>query len=684
MKLSPLVATLVFAGVALPLPTIAGSYPDDVPALGYSPGNMDTTIDPREDFYHYAAGNWLKRTEIPASEPDVGGFSRLAENLDKQLLTLIKDAASASDAAKGSPRQQVGDYYKAAMDGARRDAIGVKPLEADLKAIATMSGSAQEYAVLSARMQIGYAASPLINVVSMPDALDSSTHVLVLVPGLQGLEQDEYVASAHQQLRGTYRKYLATLLENTGWTASDAETAARRMVQLESELAAARLTPLQSRDPAKTYNMMSLDDAQGLVPALNLRALLNTLGVDAPAKVQVLDIDGLKAVQKLLAELAPDELKALLSGFLIASRASELGSPWRDLEAEFSRKRQGLSSSPERERVVTRQIGAQLFHPLSQMYVHAYFPESTRREITEMVQHVKDEFGERLRRNAWLDEPTRAAALEKLAKMDIQVGYPQAWIDFSALDIRPDDHFGNVQRANDFMFRRDMAQIGKKVLNDRFAVPTKTTPIAVNAAYNFTTNTIDITAAIVQPPFYKAGADAAVNYCSIGAVIGHEITHGFDSLGRQYGPMGNLRDWWTSHANSEFKLRTDVLVEQYDHYEILPGLMHDGALTLTENTADLGGISLAHAALRRHLADKPQQQIDGLNPDQRCFVSWAQMWAYKARSERLRFLVANDVHAIASVRATAPLLHLDAFHEAFATREGDAMWRAPEKRMEIW
>lgn len=684
MKLSPLVATLVLAGVALPLPSMAGSYPDDVPTLGYSPGNMDTAIDPREDFYRYAAGNWLKRTEIPASEPDVGGFSKLSANLDQQLLTLIKDAASDSDAVKGSPRQQVGDYYKAAIDSTRRDAIGIRPLETDLRAIATMSGSAQEYAIVSARMQLGYAASPLINVVSTPDALDSSTRVLMLLPGVQGLEQDEYAQPEHQSLRSTYRKYLATLLDSTGWTASKAEAAARRMMQFESELAAAKLTPLQSRDPAKTYNMMSLDEAQRLIPALDLRELLKTLGVDAPARVQVADIDGLKAVQKLLAEHAPDELKDLLSGFLIASRASELGRPWRELEAEFSRKRQGLNSAPALERVVTRQIGAQLFHPLSQLYIHAYFPESTRREITEMVQHVKDEFAERLRRNAWLDEPTRAAAFDKLAKMDIQVGYPQTWIDFSALDIRPDDHFGNVQRASDFVFRRDMAQVGKKVLNDRFAVPTKTTPIAVNAAYNFTTNSIDITAAIVQPPFYKPGADAAVNYCSIGAVIGHEITHGFDSLGRQYGPMGNLRDWWSPHANSEFKLRTDVLVDQYDRYEILPGLMHDGALTLTENTADLGGISLAHAALRRHLAANPLPQIDGLNTDQRCFVAWAQMWAYKARSERLRFLIANDVHAIASVRATAPLLHLDAFHKAFATREGDAMWRAPHLRMNIW
>jgi len=386
----------------------------------------------------------------------------------------------------------------------------------------------------------------------------------------------------------------------------------------------------------------------------------------------------------MLTDLPVDEVKQLLRWFLVASRASELGRPYRSLEEEFSRVRKGLKTAPEQERVVTQQIGAQLYHPLSQLYVQAYFPDSTRRDIIEMVGHIKDEFATRLRSNPWLDEATRGAALEKLGKIDIQVGYPEQWVDFSALDIRPDDHFGNVQRATRFAFQRDMAQVGKPVLNNRFAVATKTTPIAVNSAYNFTTNTIDITAATLQPPFYQPGADAAANYCAIGGVIGHEITHGFDSLGRQYDPQGNLRNWWTPAADSQFKQRTDVLVDQYSHYEILPGLMHNGAMTVTENTADLGGITLAHAALKRYLAKNPTPDVDGLNADQRCFVAWTQMWAYKARSERLRFLVSVDVHAIASVRAVAPLLHLDAFHQAFDTRPGDPMWRDPKRRIVIW
>lgn len=675
-------AVALAAGLALGSQAHSGSFPDDVPALGYSPANMDQSVSPRQDFYHYAAGNWLKQAKIAGNEVAVGGFTLLGHNLDQQLLTLIKAAAATTNAAKGSPTQQVGDYYKAAMDQTRRFELGLKPLEGDLQRIA--AGTAADYATLAGRIQAGFGASPLINVFSMPDAKDSSTRVMLLAPGAQILDQSEYAKPEHQELRDLYRQYIVTMLNGAGQSIEEAQAGAVTVLALETELAAAMMTPLQMRDPANTYNMMSLDEALALIPAIDLRAYLTALEVPAPARLQVFDPKALKAMQKVLAERPVDDIKQLLRWFVLASRADELGHPYSLVSQEFSRVRKGLKTPPEPEREVTQAIGAQLFHPLSQLYVEAYFPDSTRREITEMVAHIKDEFALRLKRNKWLDQATRAAALDKLSKIDIQVGYPAQWIDFSGLDIRPDDHFGNVQRATTFAYRRDMAQIGKPVRKDRFAVATKTTPISVNAAYNFTTNTIDITAAIVQPPFYKPGADAAVNYCTIGAVIGHEITHGFDSQGRQYDPQGNLHNWWTAHANDEFKHRTDVLVDQFNHYEVLPGLMHNGALTVTENTADLGGITLAHAALRRYMANNPLPKQDGLTPDQRCFVAWSQMWAYKARSERLRQLVATDVHAISSVRATGPLFHLDAFHKAFGIRKVDPMWRDPKQRVQIW
>jgi putative endopeptidase len=654
-------------------------------ALGYSLANMDKRVSPRKDFYRYAAGQWLDRTEIPATEPEISGFTHLSINLDQQLLKLIKEAA-ATQAEAGSPRQQIGDYWRAAMDTKRLDEVGIRPLQADLDRIAALSlqGTSAALGDLSGRLQMAYGVSPLVNAVVTTDAKNSSANLLMIVAGQQSLDLDHYAKPENQRVRDLYLTYISGMLRSTGLSAPDAEAAARTVLSIETEISATQLTPLQSRDPAVTYNILTLPEAQALIPAVDLQAQLKAMGVPPPATVQVRDIAALKAVNKVLATRSADEIRTLLRWNVLTARASALGQPWRGLDEEFNRQRLDLQAAPPRERQVTNEITVRLFSPLSKLYVETYFPESTRRDILQMVGHIKDEFEQRLRSNPWLDEPTRSAALDKLAKVDIQVGYPQQWIDFSPIVIEPGDHFGNVQRASDFQQRRELAKLGQPVVAERFANPRATAPTAVNAAYNPQTNSIDITAAIVQPPFYVPTADAAVNYCTIGAVIGHELTHGFDSNGRRYGPAGNLRDWWTPQATAEFEKRTAVLVQQYSDFTLLPGLRHNGALTLTENIADLGGITLAYAALHRALAGKPQPKIDGLTTDQRCFVAWAQMWAYKARSERVRQLAATDYHASTPLRGYAPLLHLDAFHKAFGTQPGDPMWRAPKDRVVIW
>lgn len=674
-----LVATLLLAAPVVH----AGSFPTDVPALGYSPQNMDRTVDPRQDFYRYAAGNWLRKTQIPATDPDVGGFSLLAHNLNDQLLKLVRAAAEAPADKRDHLQQQVGDFYRAAMDTQRLDALGIAPLEADLKAIDQVAG-AERFGTLAAQLQLGYGGTPLINVYVSPDQKQSTVNALYLIPGLRALNQDEYAKPDSQPIRDLYRDYIGKMFQTLGDSPDQAQANARTVLAIETELSAAELTLEQRANPSANYHKLTFAEAQALIPALDLKAFLGGLGVTPPETLLVTDPAGLRAVQTILAQRPAAEVRALLRWHVLSARVSTLGQPWYGLDQAFSLKHQGLKAAKPRDHEVTEAIGKTLFHPLSQLYVKAHFPKSTRRDITQMVGHIKDEFAFRLHSNRWLDEPTRKAALEKLRKLDVAVGFPDQWIDFSSVEIRPDDYFGNVQRIDRFMQARSLSQAGRPVVKERFAAPNQTTPISVNAAYNPQNNTVDITAAIVQPPFYVPGADAAVNYCTIGAVIGHELTHGFDSQGRQFGPAGNLRDWWTPQATAKFTQRTDVLVDQYSRYEILPGLMHNGRLTLTENTADLGGITLAHAALQRHLKQHPLPKIDGLTSAQRCFVAWSQMWAYKGRSERLRLLVAADYHAIDSVRAVAPLQHLDAFHKAFGIRKGDPMWRAPEQRVTIW
>lgn len=662
-------------------PARATSQPVAAP-VGYAAAHMDRSVSPRQDFYRYAAGNWLKALNIPDAEGDVSGFSLLAANLDQQLLQLAVKASQGS-APTGSPEQQVGDYYRAAMDTPRQDALGLKPIQADLDWAARAAGPA-ELARLSARLQSSTQYSPLVNVLAMTDLKDSRLTRLVLHPGGAELEQDQYTDPASQKIRDLYVQYVTAVYRQLGDAPEVAAAKGRLILAIETELMAPRLKPLEAADPARIYNLFSLEEAQALIPAVDLKVLLAAVKAPVPAQVQVIDVEGLKALNRLLSTRAPQEVQTVLHWAALSANIGLLGQPWFGLSQNYERERDGLVQNMALERQVVKTIALQLSHPLAQMYVKAHFPERTRQDVTRMVGHIKDEFGRRLRSNPWLDAPTRAAALDKLAKVDIQVGYPQRWIDFSSIEIRADDHVGNNQRIAAFKQQRELAKVGQPVVPERFADPVHTSPIAVNAAYSPQINGIDITAAIVQPPIYLPGADMAVNYCTLGAVIGHELTHGFDSNGRRFDAAGNVRDWWTPQAAAEFKKRTDVLVAQFNQFELLPGLFQNGALTLTENTADLGGITLAHAALQRALKGKPQPKIDGLSTDQRCFVAWAQLWAYKARPERIRLLAASDFHALTSVRATGALLNLDAFHRAFQTRPGDAMWRKPADRVRIW
>ena len=650
--------------------------------IGFSVAHMDRSVDPRQDFYAYANGNWLKRLKIPDAESMISGFSMLGANLDVQLQQLAVQA-SQGQAAKGSPTQQVGDYYRAALDMRQRDAAGLQPIQADLDWAARASGPA-DLAQLSLRLQASAGSTPLLRLTAMADMKDSSRMLLLLQMGTLQLTNDQYSDPAAQKIRDLYVGYITRVHQQLGDAPEVAAAKARTILAMETELAAPRLTPAHEWDAAFIYNLMTVDEAQALIPAIDLRAMAAAARLTLPDRVQVQDLPGTKALQQLLASRPAQDAQIWLRWSVLAQHADSLGQPWLQLSQDYQRQRDGLAASLPLERQTVQALTVQLYHPMSQLYVQKHFTDATRRDVTQMVGHIKAEFARRLKTNPWLDAPTRAAALDKLSKVDIQVGFPQRWIDFSSVDIRADDHLGNNQRLAAFRLQRELAKIGKPTVNERFADPGHTTPTSVNAAYDTQFNGIDISAAIIQPPFFTPGADPVVNYCTMGAVLGHELTHGFDSMGRQYDPRGNLRDWWTPKATAEFKKRNDVLVAQYNQFQLLPGLNLDGALTLGENTADLGGITLAHAALHRALKGKPQPKVDGLSTDQRCFVAWAQLWIFKAREEYTRMLAAIDVHGNSVVRGYAPLMNLDAFHQAFGTRPGDAMWRKPADRVRIW
>ena len=527
---------------------------------------------------------------------------------------------------------------------------------------------------------------PLLIAWPTTDARDNTRRVLLLAAGGTQLEQNQYTDAASQRIRDLYVGYITRMLQQAGESPEQAAAQAKTILAMEAALSAPRLSPLQARDPALTYNIMTVAQAQALLPAVDLTELLARLGYPQIDRLQVTDVEGVRALNKVLQTYPKTDVQAFLRWFTLSANARQLGQPWFGMVEDYERQRDQLVRAEPREEQVVNAIAMQLFHPLSQLYVKTYFSDATRRDVTDMVTQIRAEFDTRLRANPWLDAPTRKQALDKLARVDIQVGYPKAadWIDFSGVDIRPDDHLGNNQRAARFMFERERARLNQPVKPDRFSSPPYTTPVSVNAAYSPPSNSIDITAAILQPPFYTPGGDQAVNYCTIGAVIGHELTHGFDSNGRLYDAVGNVKDWWTPAANAEFGKRTQLLVDQFNTYKVMPDLVQSGTLTLTENTADLGGITLAHAALNRALNGKQTPKVDGLTTDQRCFVAWAQLWTFKARTARIRYLAANDFHALGFLRGFGPLRNMDAFHKAFGTKPGDPMWLPPAQRARIW
>jgi putative endopeptidase len=644
---------------------------------------MDRSVDPRQDFYNYANGNWLKRLKIPDAESDIGGFSMLGANLDVT-------AAAAGRAGQPGPGDQ-GQPHRSrwATTTAPRWTCGSAMPPACSRCRPTWTAAARasgpaDLARLSARLQASTGSSPLFNLVTVPDLEDSRRMQLSLQFGDLQLPQDQYRDPASQKIRDVYVDYITRMHQQQGDAPDVAAAKARTILAMETELAAKRLTPLQLYEPALIYNLLSVDEAQALIPAIDLRAMAAAAGLTLPARVQVYDIGAAKATQLLLSSRPAQDVQTLLRWWVLALNADLLGQPWFQLSQEYQRQRDGLATSLPLERQAVQALTMQLYHPMSQLYVQRYYTDTTRREITQMVDHIKAEFARRLKSNPWLDAPTRTAALAKLAKVDIQVGYPQRWIDFSSVDIRADDHLGNNQRLAAFRLQRMLDKVGKPAVRERFAEVGHTTPTSVNAAYDPQLNGIDITAAISQPPFYTPDADLAVNYCTMGAVIGHELTHGFDNFGGKFDAEGNVRDWWTPQATAEFRKRNNLLVKQYSQFQLLPGLKLNGALTLGENTADLGGITMAHGALHRALKGKPQPKVDGLSTDQRCFVAWSQLWIYKAREELIRLRAATDYHANSVVRGYAPLMNLDAFHKAFGTRPGDAMWRKPADRVRIW
>ncbi len=680
---------LAIAGGTQPSVGNPGELPPPGPdQMAFSTENMDTSVAPGKDFYRYAAGGWLDRVQRPERHASFGFFEIVGDRVEMQMRQVLQEAGrNAATAPKGSPAQQVGTFYNAYMNLEARRAAGMAPIKPFLDRVDAVRDMKGLVRLIAESTRDG---GPVLFVEVGPDVdlADSKRNAMYLGAGALGLSDDfEDVfdeADGGARITG-YRTYLIEVQKLAGTTSAEATRIADLSIRIDRALHAAKLPPAESNDPSKAYNVRTLDQVQPQIPGLDLRLLLQTLQFGSPDQIILTEPRYFPALSSVLAGLSMAEIRDYARLRTLLAYTPYLSPDFDRPLLVLNKALVGVDVLPPIEERALDTLRSQLGQPVSRLYTDNFFPAKTRSEAAEMVGLIKGAFVERMPGRTWLSDQTRAAAIAKLDALEFKIGYPDHWVDYSKVEVTG-DLVASVTAIARFNYERVRKKIGKPVEREYFT-DSKTLPMVVNAGYNPTVNGFEVPAAIIQVPMYDVKVDPAVNFCRMGAVLGHEMTHGFDWTGKQFDKDGNLRNWWTPADSAAFDGLAGGLIAQANSFEYLPGQINkSGAQQVGENMADLGGITLAHVALRSYLARHPEQDvvIDGLTQDQRCFIAWTQLWAWKGRDEILRSQVARDAHPPSAYRAIAPLRHLDAFYTAFGIKEGDPMWLPPEKRVRAW
>jgi putative endopeptidase len=655
--------------------------------LGFSVSKMDTGANPRQDFTQYAAGRWLAAATIPSDRYGISGVELMMKNVEDQVQSVLTDAAARSPAAaRGTPLQQVGDLYASGMDVKRLERLKAEPIKVEWSRIGAID-SPKALAEATAHLSLALSDGAMLSAGVFPDPGDTSRYTIAFFGNeLPMAARENYLSPDMAKVREAYRTMIVKYHVIAGVPLAEAQTRADTILAIETRVAQKQLTPEQARDPSQRFKPMSYEELKKLMSNFDVDAFFRTLGLPTGHDVYVIDAGNTLERNAILGDLPMADLKVFLQWELLRGSTAYLTPEFTEPLMEFSRAMYGNIDAPKREKVVAASIGKRLGHPLGQLYVAKYLTPKSKADAEALIAQIRAEFRLHLQASSWLSAATRAYAVEKLDRIVIKVGYPDQWIDYSGVDISRDDYYGNMLRLNEFDGRRNLAKLGKPVAEDSFADPRATLPTVVNAAYSSGRNGIEIPAAFLQPPFYSPNADAGVNYCTLGAVIGHEITHGFDSSGRLYDASGNVRDWWAPEDTAAFVERSQNLVRQASAYEVVPGVHLNGQLSSGENLADVGGLTLAYDALAKHMQAHPSEnrRIDNLTPQQRCFVAWAQNWADKTQEGVLRQEAMTDPHPPGTYRMFAPAQSVPGFYDAFGIKPGDRMWLDPKDRVSIW
>ncbi|MFN7980188.1 MAG: M13 family metallopeptidase [Vicinamibacterales bacterium] len=676
-------AVALCAAVACSQPAAPPPAPTPAPApltSGLDVASFDKTVRPQDDLFRYVNGGWLARTEIPADKASVGGFMDAYDRTQDQLKAIV-EAAAASPGAPGSPSQKIGDFYTAFMDQARADALGLTPLKAELDRINALSSKRDLAAYMARQFMLGVDGAPIAGEVE-GDAQAPTQSVLYLYQGGLGMPDRDYYLSSDPKLvavRAKYRTYLAALLEAAGVAGAKAE--ADGVLALETTLARAHWTQVESRDAVKTYNRVAVKDLATKFPGLDWTAWTTTLGVQDAPHLIVSQPSFMVALGKAVDATPLPRWKSHLIAHTVDRFAPYLSTALVDMRFAFrGTALQGIQALQPRWKRAIANLDAALGEQLGQLYVEKHFSPAAKARMDQLVANLRGAFKAGIDQLEWMSPETRREAQAKLAAFRPKIGYPSKWRDYSAVEIRKDDLAGNMLRALEANARFELAKVGKPVDPEDWGM----TPQTINAYYNPIRNEIVFPAAILQPPFFDMAADDAVNYGAIGAVIGHEMGHGFDDQGRRFDATGALRDWWTAKDGEEFQRRAKGLAAFYSGIEAIPGAKVNGDLTLGENIGDLTGVVIAHRAYVASLGGKPAPVMDGLSGDQRFFAGWTQAWRAKDREESVRQRLLADPHAPDPVRAVAPLRHVPEFYTAFDITPTDKLYLAPEQRVKIW
>ena len=646
-------------------------------------GNMNFSVKPGDDFFEYSNGTWVKNHPIPAKESRWGSFNEIRDfNIKSVKLLLEETVAKQKSLTKGSVERRVADFYVAAMDSLRIESLGFDPIKSDLKKVQDVQNR-EDLIKEIARFKTQGLGSPFFGSYVGQDRKNVKKMVPQFGQGGTSLpDRDYYLKSDTRTLKiqEAFKKYIATLFELIGTPTNQAKSNAEQIFLLEKRLATAQMARVEMRDPYKTYNKFLLADFQKKTPLINWSEQFKLLGIPPQDSILVGAPNYLIEVNNTLTDTPIENLKAYLTWNILKGSASYLSSPFVKASFDYAKFLSGQETQTPRWQRMSTLTDGTIGELLGQLYVAKHFKPEAKERMKELLVNMRTAFAKRINSLDWMTEPTKKKALDKLNAFTPKVGYPDQWKTYEGLDISADSFYQNMKNASIWAYQDNINQIGKPVDRTRWGM----TPPTVNAYYNATMNEIVFPAGILQFPFFSAEADDALNYGGIAAVIGHEMSHGFDDSGSQYDNDGTLRNWWTPEDLSRFKAKTVQLGAQFDQYTVVDTIHVNGKFTMGENIGDLGGLNIAYEAFKMTKQGQSKKKIDGLTPDQRFFLAWAQVWRGASRPEMAAQMIKTDPHSPGQYRTIGTPVNMDAWYEAFNVKPGDKLYKKPEDRIKIW